>query len=89
MSLQDAVDVLNAQAEGQPVVDRSQIICTALALQTAALGAFDRDLLDAAAGLEILATGGQLDLDETGRQRAGELAKVVAKLISGKRQYRT
>jgi len=58
MSLQDAVDVLNAQTEGKPVGNYSQVISAALALQTAALSRSDRDLLDAAAGLEIIATGG-------------------------------
>lgn len=80
MSLHDAVDVLNSQTEGKPLVNRSQVVSAALALQTAALGTSDRDLLDAAAGVEILATGGKLDLNEAGRRRAGGLATMVAKL---------
>jgi hypothetical protein len=40
-----------------------------------------RDLLDAAAGLQILATGGTLDLDEAGRLRARQFAEAVRQLV--------
>ncbi len=81
MSLQDAVEVLNSQAEGV-TVGRSQLISAALSLRAATRDTSDRDLLDAAAGLECLATGGELDLNEAGRRRAGQLAKKVAALAA-------
>jgi hypothetical protein len=40
-----------------------------------------RDMRDAAAGLEILATGGTLDLDASGRQRAAKLAGLVRQAV--------
>jgi hypothetical protein len=39
-------------------------------------------MLDAAAALEEVATGGALDLDETGRTRAAALAAAVRALAS-------
>jgi hypothetical protein len=80
MSLQDAVEILNDQAAGRPLTDNAKLIAAALALETASHGSSDRDLLDAAHGLRTLATGGQLDLDEAGRQRAKDLAAAVCKL---------
>jgi len=80
MSLRDAVDVLNDLANARLVENRSQLIAGALALSTASFYCSDRDLADAAIGLRILATGGTLDLDETGRRRAAFLATVVNRL---------
>jgi len=82
MSLQDAVDVLKDLANARPVNNRSRLICGALALNTLTWTSGDRDLSDAAIGLEILATGGTLDLDELGRKRAAFLAKTVQALIA-------
>jgi len=45
-------------------------------------GGADRNMLDAAAALEALATGGAVDLDETGRARAAALAAAVRALAS-------
>jgi hypothetical protein len=81
MSLQGAVEVLNAQAEGL-AVNRSQLISAALSLRAATVDSSDPDLLDAAVGLECLATGGELNLNEVGRRRAGQLAKKVAVLAA-------
>lgn len=82
MSLQDAFEVLNAQAEGRLLADRSQLISAALALRAVTMNTSDRDLLDAAAGLECWATGGKLNLNEAGRRRAGQLANKVAALAA-------
>ena len=77
--LLDAVSVLEAQAAGC-VPDRVRVLSGALALDTlCCAGGADRDLRDAAAGLELLATIGALDLDETGRARAARLAEAVRK----------
>lgn len=81
MSLQDAVDVLRGLANAHPIENRSRLIAGALALSTATYSCADRDLADAAIGLRLLATGGTLDLDETGRRRAAFLATVVDGLI--------
>jgi hypothetical protein len=86
--LSDAAAVLDELAAGlQP--DRTRLIAAALALDTLvktstpgrwmAIGS--RELLDAAAGLQILATGGTLDLDEAGRSRARQFADTVRQLI--------
>jgi hypothetical protein len=72
--------VLRDQAAGRPHTNRSRVIAAALALQTSTLDASSRDLLDAAAGLETLATGGEMNLDQRGRDRAAHLATVVAAL---------
>ena len=71
-----AANVLDYLAAGiQP--DRARLIAAALALDTLIKTTTpSRDLLDAAAGLQILATGGTLDLDETGRNRARKFAFV-------------
>lgn len=84
MSLQDAVDVLNDLANGRAFCCRSRLICGALALKTITWTRRDRDLLDAAIGLEILATGGTLDLDGQGRKRAAFLAMTVEAQISNR-----
>jgi hypothetical protein len=76
----DAADTLETLAQGlQP--DPARLLSGALALETLRLsGKADRDCLDAATGLEILATGGTLDLDESGRSRAAHLAVVVRRI---------
>lgn len=81
MSLQDAVEVLRDLANVRPVENRSCLIAGALALSTATYTCADPDLADAAIGLRLLATGGTLDLDETGRRHAAFLAAVVEGLI--------
>ena len=79
--LQDAAAVLDALASGR-IPDRTAMLSAALDLNTYCHGIdASRDLLDAAAALETLATGGTLDLDATGRQRAMKLAKVVRQAI--------
>lgn len=80
MSLSNAVAVLNKLAEGRPLDDRSELVSAALTLRTAVIGSTNRDLQDAAIGLEALATGGQLDLDDAGRGRAAYMANLVAAL---------
>ena len=79
--LHEAAGVLDELAAGiQP--DRARLIAAALALDTLIKTTTpSRDLLDAAAGLQILATGGTLDLDETGRNRALQFAETVRQLI--------
>ncbi len=80
--LRTAADALDALAAGQ-VPERADALTGALALQTQCLHAPapSRDLLDAAAGLETLATGGTLDLDALGRERAARLAALVRQLV--------
>ena len=73
----DAARALDSLAAGE-TPDRTDVTCGALALDTLARWTLPgRDLLDAAAGLNILATGGNLDLDAVGRLRARELAGAV------------
>ncbi|MFE0758757.1 hypothetical protein ACFW16_32670 [Inquilinus sp. NPDC058860] len=75
--LLDAASVLDDQASGREA-DRARILSGALALDTLCReGTTDRDILDAAAGLQLLAAGGSLDLDESGRVRAARLAAAV------------
>ena len=80
--LSDAAAVLDELAAGlQP--DRARLIAAALALDTLIKTTTpSRDLLDAAAGLQILATGGTLDLDDAGRSRARQFAETVRQLIA-------
>ena len=79
--LRDAAAVLDALALGR-IPDRTALLSAALDLDTYCHGIdASRDLLDAAAALETLATGGTLDLDATGRQRAMKLATVVRQAI--------
>lgn len=79
--LRGAAAVLDALALGR-IPDRTALLSAALDLDTYCHGIdASRDLLDAAAALETLATGGTLDLDATGRQRAMKLAKVVRQAI--------
>jgi Peptidase S24-like len=81
-TLQEAASVLDELAAGvQP--DRARLIAAAMALDTLTKTTTpSRDVLDAAAGLEILATGGTLDLDEIGRSRARQFAEVVRQLMA-------
>lgn len=75
--LLDAAAVLDAQAEGR-TPDRAGVVAGALALDSLCLKRdIDRDIRDAAVGLRILAEGGALDLDESGRARAARLAKLI------------
>lgn len=77
MTLLDAAYCLDELAAGR-IPDRTRLLTGALALDTLRLkGGADRDLLDAAAGLETLATGGTLDLSEAGQARAAFLAAAV------------
>lgn len=77
MSLRDAAYALGELAQGR-APERARLLAGALALDTLRLsGESDRDLLDAAAGLQTLATGGALDLDAEGRARAAALAAAV------------
>ena len=77
-----AAAVLDELAAGnQP--DRARLIAAALALDTLIKTTTpSRDLLDVAAGLQILATGGTLDLDEAGRNRARKFADTVRQLVA-------
>jgi hypothetical protein len=73
--LEEAALVLDAPFAAGEAPDRARVIVGALALDTlAAWDGADRDLRDAAAGLQTLACGGSLDLDEAGRRRARQLA---------------
>lgn len=81
MSLLDAAAVLKKLAEGEPLDDRHELLLGALSLKTATTTSNDRDLLDAAIGLERLATGGALDLDHVGRTRAAYLCELVLTLV--------
>ena len=79
--LQVAATVLEGLAAGQ-TPDRTDVLNAALILSTYCLRhVASRDMLDAAAGLEMLATGGALDLDATGRQRALRLAQIVRQAV--------
>lgn len=78
MSLQIAVAVLRDQAAGRPFTNQSQLIAAALALDTATLELGNQDLMDAAADLRMLASGGNLDLAQQGCNRAAHLANVVS-----------
>ncbi len=80
MSLKDAADVLSEQAAGRLPKSHTQIMTAALALDVATMLSSNRDLLDAAIGLRVLATTGKLQLDEAGRQRARYLAELVMAL---------
>ena len=80
MAIADAVFVLNEIAAGR-TPERSRLVAGALTLDTIRLrGGASQDVLDAAAGLEFMATGGTLDLDAQGRIRAKHMADVVATL---------
>jgi hypothetical protein len=77
MSLLDAAYCLDELAGGR-VPGRPQLLSGALALDTLCRnGAAERELLDAAAGLNALATGGTPDLAPAGQARAALLAAAV------------
>ena len=78
VTVADAIYALAEIAAGR-TPERSRLLAGALALDTIRLrGGASQDVLDAAAGLELMATGGELDLDERGRIRAAHLADAVA-----------
>jgi hypothetical protein len=75
--LNNAAAALDALADGIDP-DRLQVLVGALALTTLLIRVSpDRDLLDAAAGLDALATGRKLLLNREGRARAATLAARV------------
>jgi hypothetical protein len=74
--LEHAAQALEALAEGR-VPEQSSVLAGALALKSLAFRTTGRDIFDAASGLETLATGGTLDLNSAGRERAGKLAEIV------------
>ena len=81
LDFQQAAAVFEALAAGR-TPDRADVLNAALVLSTYCQRTnADRDLLDAAHGLERLATGRTLDLDATGRQRATKLAQIVRHLV--------
>lgn len=80
IGLLDAASVLEDQASGR-APDRTRVLSGALALDTLCRnGSADRDVLDAAAGLQQLATGRGLELDEIGRARAARLAQMIRRV---------
>ncbi|TBR77026.1 MAG: hypothetical protein EPN64_04715 [Burkholderiaceae bacterium] len=82
MSLEDAVLCLEAQAKGE-IPDHRLVVSGALALDTLILlGIASRDIQDAAAGLRIVAEGGTLALDDSGRARASILAADVRRFVN-------
>ena len=81
--LADAVYALAELAAGR-TPERSRLLAGALALDSLVQhGKPDRDLLDAAAGLNAFATGERPELDDRGRARAGHLATVVQRRALG------
>lgn len=75
--LQEAAAVLDALAAGR-IPDKTAVLEAALVLNTYCQRTnAARDMLDAAQGLELLATGRTLDLDAVGRERARKLAQIV------------
>jgi hypothetical protein len=77
MSLSDASHCLSELAAGR-TPERLFVLTGALALdELRARTACSRDLIDAAEGLAILARGGNLQLDDEGRDRAALLANIV------------
>ena len=79
MTLLDAAYCLDELSVGR-MPDRDRLLAGALVLHTRRLlGTADQYLLDAAAGLESLASGGKLNLSEHGQARAAALAVLVRK----------
>jgi hypothetical protein len=77
MSLSDASHCLTELAAGR-TPERLFVLTGALALdELRARTVFSRDLIDAAEGLAILARGGELELNDEGRERAALLASMV------------
>lgn len=81
MTLLHAAIVLQAQALGQTPA-ATDLLAGALALDTLALTSEDRDIQDAAAGLRNLVSGIQMDLDQSGRDRAALLAEKVRSIFN-------
>jgi len=81
MSLLDAAYCLDELSVGR-MPDRDRLLAAAMELHTRRLmGSVDQTLLDAAAGLEALASGGKFDLSEHGQARAAVLAALVRKAV--------
>jgi hypothetical protein len=74
--LDHAVLALEALAGGR-VPEQASVLAGALALKGLAFRTTGHDIFDALSGLETLATGGTLDLNSAGRERAGKLAEIV------------
>jgi hypothetical protein len=74
--LEHAAQALEALAEGR-VPEQASVLAGALALKRLAFRTTGRDIFDALSGLETLATGGTLELNSAGRERAGKLAEIV------------
>jgi hypothetical protein len=74
--LDHAVLALEALAGGRGP-EQASVLAGALALKGLAFRTTGRDIFDALSGLETLATGGTLDLNSAGRERAGKLAEIV------------
>jgi hypothetical protein len=80
-ALQDAAEALEVLAAGRMPERTTALLVAAQHLDSlCTCGHADRELLDAAAGLKTIATGGTLALDDTGRKRAAALAAHVRKL---------
>ena len=79
MTLLDAAYCLDELSVGR-MPDRDRLLAGARALHTRRLmDTADHNLIDAAAGLEALATGGKFYLSEHGQARAAILAALVRK----------
>ena len=77
LPLHDAATVLDTLAAGG-VPERAALLSAALALSALCHRSdVHRELRDAAAGLDTLTTGGTLNLDAAGRERAAKLAAMV------------
>jgi hypothetical protein len=80
-ALQDAAAALEALAACRTPDRTIALLVAAQRLHSlCTCGPADRELLDAAAGLRTLATGGALALDDIGRRRAAVLAAHVRNL---------
>lgn len=74
--LEHAAVTLEALANDR-VPEKASVLAGALALKRLAFRTTGRDIFDALSGLETLATGGTLELNSAGRERAGKLAEIV------------
>jgi hypothetical protein len=81
MTLLDAAYALDELAAGR-TPDRARLLAGALALDSVRVEgtAADRDLLDAAAELHLVAAGATVDLTRHGRARAAAWAAAVRRL---------
>jgi hypothetical protein len=76
--LEDAAAALEALAAGETPDRTGALLVAAQHLDALCTrGLADRELLDAATGLKAIATGGVLNLDDAGRQRARAVAAYV------------